>query len=137
MMKRCLLDANVLLRFMRNDDPVQSPQARDLLRQAERGEVRLVASILTFAEVFYALRASYRVARPVAAEALSQLLGTGLMEIDQERLLGAALRRVASHNVDLGDAVLAAETATTGDEVASFDQDFRRFTDVRRHDWTS
>lgn len=135
-MKRCLLNANVLLRFMRNDDPVQSPQARQLLLRAQRGEVRLACTVLTCAEVFYALRASYQVARPVAAEALLQVMASGVLEMEQQSLLVDALHRVVAHNVDLGDAVLAAQAAISGDEVATFDQDFNRFADVRRHAWT-
>jgi predicted nucleic-acid-binding protein len=136
-MKRCLLDANVLLRFLRNDDPVQSPQARSLLLRGQKGELQLAMSVLTCAEVFYALRVSYKLARPAAAEALLRLLQSGVIEVAQEQVLGAALQRVIAANVDLGDAMLAAEAAVSGEEVASFDRDFARFPDIRCHVWRS
>jgi len=134
-MKRCRLDANVLLRFMRNDDPVQSPQARSLLIRAKKGELQLAISVLTVAEVFYALRASYKLPRAMAAEALLRLLQTGAIEVEQEHLLDLALERVIAANVDFGDAMLAAEAVAAGDEVASFDKDFSRFSDVQRYVW--
>ncbi|MGI8604455.1 MAG: PIN domain-containing protein [Verrucomicrobiales bacterium] len=134
-MKRCRLDANVLLRFLRNDDPVQSPQARSLLVRAQKGEIHLAMSVLTLAEVFYALRASYKQPRRAAAAALLRLVQTGAIEIEQEQLLASALESVITANVDLGDAMLAAEAAASGDEVATFDRDFTRFPDIQRHVW--
>lgn len=136
-MKRCLLDANVILRFLRNDDPVQAPQARALLVRAQRGDVDLAVSILTLAEVFYALRTSYKLSRPAAADALVGLLRTGVLEVERQEVIAAALARVSSANVDLGDAMLAAEAAASGDEVASFDRDFNRFPEIKRHVWSN
>jgi predicted nucleic-acid-binding protein len=134
-MKRCRLDANVLLRFLRNDDPVQSPQAQSLLVRAQKGELHLAISVLTVAEVFYALRASYKQSRLVAAKALLELVQTGVIEVEHEQLLASALERVSAANVDFGDAMLAAEAAAAGDEVASFDRDFTRFPDIKMYAW--
>lgn len=83
-MDRCHLDANVLLRFLRNDDPKQSPQAGRLLKRAQDGKTALVVSVLTIAEVFYALRASYKLARAATADVLLQLLQTGVCEVERE-----------------------------------------------------
>ena len=95
----------------------------------------MAVSVLTMAEVFYALRASYKVSRPAAAELLSNLLRTGVLEIEREAILADALARTIAANVDLGDAVLAARAAASGDTIATFDQDFVRFPDVRCHQW--
>ena len=134
-MTRHLVDANVLLRFLRNDDPVQSPRAKALLALAQQGEVVLAVSVLTMAEVFYALRASYKVSRPAAAELLSQLLRANVLEIEQETIVADALARVGAANVDMGDAVLAAQAAASGDAIATFDRDFTHFPDVRCLQW--
>lgn len=135
-MPRCHVDANVLLRFLRNDDAKQSPQAGRLLSRAQQGKITLLVSALTIAEVFYALRASYKLPRAATAEVLAQLLRTGACEVEHEALLMAALERVISANVDLGDAMLAASAATSGDPVATFDGDFGRFTDIKLYAWT-
>jgi predicted nucleic acid-binding protein len=105
------------------------------MARAQRGEVVLAVSVLTMAEVFYALRTSYKFPRPAAAELLSQLLLSDVLEIEQESILADALARIKAVNVDLGDAVLAAQAAASGDSVATFDRDFRRFPDVRCHQW--
>ncbi|WP_052361421.1 PIN domain-containing protein [Geminisphaera colitermitum] len=134
-MKTWLLDANGILRFLRNDDAVQSPQSKKLLERANAGEVRLLISVLTVAEVFYALRASYKMTRPAAAQVLMRFVLTGVAEVEREDVLLDALQRVVSANVDLGDAVLAVEAVRHGEGVASFDKDFSRFTDVKRYPW--
>ena len=135
--KVCHLDANVLLRFVRNDDRVQSPQARKLLLLAQAGGIELKLSVLCVAEVFYALRASYKFSRPDAARLLGDLLHSLPATIESPQLLLAALERVGRNNVDLGDAMLAETAVDEGHMVASFDQDFNRFDDVTCYPWTS
>ncbi len=126
------LDANVILRFLRNDDPTQSPRSRHLIERAARNEVILRLSAVTVAEVFYALKTSYGVNRRAAAQALRQLLETSVFEVHElERLLDA-LARVQSLNVDFGDAYLAATAAKLGSEIASYDHDLDKFKDVVR-----
>lgn len=134
-MKRLHLDANVLLRFLRNDDSDQSPKARRLFARAERREVELAVSVLTVAEAFYAFRASYKMHRPDAAQVLGNLLQTGIFLLEKEPLVLDALGRVKAHNVDFGDAMLAAESTSEGRAIASFDSDFKRFKDVKLHSW--
>jgi predicted nucleic acid-binding protein len=132
-MKRLHLDANVVLRFLRDDDPRQSPLARKLIGEANAGKLTLALSVVTVAEIFYALRASYILPRPEIAAHLTSLLRTGVFDAEEEPRLLAALARVQAANVDFGDAWLAAIAAETGDAVATFDEDFAAFTDVKRH----
>lgn len=134
-MKSVLLDANVLLRFLRDDDVVQSPQARKLMSAAQAGKVRLLLTALTVAETFHALRTSYEMSREEAAGWLEQLMQTGVFVSDEAAIINDALRRVKAHNVDFGDAMLAAEAVASGMSVASFNNDFKKFSDVIRHDW--
>ena len=129
-MKRVHLDANVVLRFLRDDDRKQSPAARQLVLDAKEGKLILLLSVLTLAEIFYALRASYKLARPEIATLLGGLVRSGVFEIEHEVRLLDALKRVQTANVDFGDAWLAATAVETGETVASFDTDFGKFSDV-------
>lgn len=130
-MNTLLLDANVLLRFLRDDDPVQAPAARRLLIEARDGKVLLRLTTITLAEVFYVLRASYKMPRAECARLLAQVVRTGVCQVENEALVLATLARVEAANVDFGDAYLAAEAVAGGAAVASFDEDFGRFPDVR------
>lgn len=132
-MKRVHLDANVVLRFLRDDDAKQSPAARRLIGEANTGKIVLILSTVTVAEIFYALRASYKLPRPEIATLLSGLLRSGVFEAEDELRLLDALARVQTANVDFGDAWLAATAVEAGETVATFDDDFAAFADVRRY----
>lgn len=132
-MKRLHLDANVVLRFLRDDDPRQSPAARRLMAEASEGKIAPVLSIVTIAEIFYALRASYKLPRPEIATLLDGLVRSGVFEVEEEVRLLDALVRVKTANVDFGDAWLAATATAAGESVASFDEDFAKFPDVVWH----
>lgn len=132
-MKRLHLDANVVLRFLRDDDPKQSPAARRLIGEANEGKVTLILSAVTVAEIFYALRASYKLPQAEIAPLLTGLLRSGVFEAEHEPRLLDTLARVQKANVDFGDAWLAATAAEAGEAVASFDEDFRLLADVPWH----
>ena len=134
-MKQVLLDANVILRFLRNDDPAQSPLAKKLFAAANDGKVGLMLTPVTLAEVFYAFRASYKMGRKETAALLKDLLRTGILQVPGIDVLMDALSRVETANVDFGDALLAAEATASSIPVASFDIDFDKFPDARQFEW--
>ncbi len=131
MIDRYHLDANVVLRFLRNDDPKHSPAAARLFARAKAGEIQLVLSAVTIAEVFYVLARVYKHAKPEAASKLLPLVQSDLLAVTDRSTAVDALLRVSKANVDFGDAYLAATAARSGDTVASFDSDFTSFPDVR------
>ena len=132
-MKRYHLDANVILRFLRNDDPRQSAAAKRFVEAAQTDQVVLALSAVTIAEVFYALRTSYKTARPDAARILGSLLRSSAFEVEHETRVLDAVERVERLNVDFGDAYLAATAVEAGETVASFDADFKKFPDLDWH----
>jgi predicted nucleic acid-binding protein len=125
------LDANVVLRFLRNDDPKHSPAAARLFARAKAGEIQLLLSAVTIAEAFYVLARVYKHAKPEAASKLLPLVQSDLIAVADRSTAVDALLRVSKANVDFGDAYLAATAARSGNSVASFDPDFGAFPDVR------
>jgi predicted nucleic acid-binding protein len=124
------LDADVVLRFLRNDDPKQSAAAARLFASAKAGRIELALSAVTVAEVFYVLARVYKHTKAGAATLLLPLVQTDIVRVgDRARVLDA-LRRVVEAKVDFGGAYLAATAAEAGDTVASFDEDLRSFADV-------
>jgi predicted nucleic acid-binding protein len=134
-MKRVHLDANVVLRFLRDDDPKQSPSARRLIGEANDGKVTLILSAVTTAEIFYVLRASYKLPRFEIAGLMVDLVRSGVIEVEHEVRVLDALGRVQTEHVDFGDAWLAATAAEAGEPVATFDEDFAGMARVQRHGW--
>jgi predicted nucleic acid-binding protein len=127
---RCHLDANVVLRFLRNDDPKQSPAAARLFEKAKAGRVHLLLSAVTIAETFYVLVKVYGLTRTEAAGKLLPFIQSDVIAVESSSRVADALQRVARANVDFGDGYLAATAAERGDKIVSFDEDMRAFADV-------
>lgn len=130
MIPRYHLDANVVLRFLRNDDTRQSPAAARLFANAKSGKTHLAISAVTVAEVFYVLARVYKHTRAAAAEKLIPLVHSDTLEVENRKRVLDALHRVTQANVDFGDCYLASTAAERGDRIASFDRDLQAFTDI-------
>ncbi len=131
-MKHLLLDANVLVRFLVQDDAKQGPAATALLEAAERGEHRLHLDSLAVAETVYVLVGRYHRNRDDVATALLAVVQNAGVETAEAEIVADALRRFAAAKVDFADAWLAARAAQLGFGVASFDRDLDKFKDIRR-----
>ncbi|HSY43883.1 MAG TPA: PIN domain-containing protein, partial [Candidatus Acidoferrum sp.] len=73
-MKEFLLDANVLVRFLVQDDPKQGAAAGALLEKAERREITLHLDGLAVAETVYILIGRYGRSRKEVADVLLSLI---------------------------------------------------------------
>jgi predicted nucleic acid-binding protein len=124
------LDANVVLRFLRNDDPAQSPAAARLFESSKSGRATLHLSAVSLAEIFYVLVKVYGMRRPEAAAKLLPLVRSDAIEVEHRHRASNTLQRIIAANVDFGDAYLAATAREAGATVASFDRDFAAFKDV-------
>ena len=131
-MKELLLDANVIVRFLVQDDARQSPAATALLEAAERQECRLHLDGLAVAESVYVLVGHYRRNKKDVVDALLTLIQNAGVVTADDAVVTDALQRVAAVNVDFADAWLAARAAQLGHGVASFDRDLDKFRDIRR-----
>jgi len=133
-MKELLLDANVLVRFLVQDDAKQSAAATALFEKAERHEAVLHLDGLTVAETAYVLIGRYGQRRRDVVNVLLAIIQNAGVETAQREIVTDALQRYGAMNVDFPDAWLAARAAQLGHPVASFDRDFDKFKDIRRFD---
>ena len=127
-----LLEANVLVRFLVQDDPRQSAAATALLEKAERREVVLMLEAMVIAEVVYVLLGRYGRSRGEVASVLLSIIQNARVETLERDVVTDALQRFAAVNVDFSDAWMAARAAQLGHAVASFDRDFDTFKDIKR-----
>ena len=133
-MRELILDANVLVRFLVQDVPEQAKAAAKLVALAESGDLVLVVDPMIIAETVYVLTSFYKQPREAVANALlSFVQAEGVAAVDPSRLVDALLRFKRTP-VDFADAWLAAMSAGTNREVASFDRDLDRFADVKRYE---
>jgi predicted nucleic-acid-binding protein len=129
--KRRLIDTNLVVRYLVQDHEKHAKAAGRLFEACDRGDVVIVVLPAVLAECVFVLESFYERARGDIASALDRLISSPGVEIDDASIHLDALGRYASTNVHFVDCLIAATAAAEKMPVASFDQDFRRFTDVR------
>ncbi len=127
MPRRAILDSNVVLRYLLGDDPKQSREAKDLIEKAPGDTLYLSAIIL--AEVTWTLRSHFIVPRDLISTAIQRVLAQP--SISADATTREAVVRYANTNVDFIDCALAAASAETGLWIATYDKDYRKFSDVK------
>lgn len=115
------LDANVLVRYLVQDDPEQSDLASALidgLSEAEPGYLSLVAVV----ETYRVLRTAYRVPAAQCADLLDGLLDAREIRIDQAAIVRSSVR-ASRAGLDFADAVIAELGRSAGcDYTVTFDE---------------
>jgi predicted nucleic acid-binding protein len=128
-----LADANVFLRFLRNDHTEHSPAAKKLMEEAAAGTVILRVPEIVVADSFYALTAPMmKIPRATAARQLSALLQQPGIYIENRRRVFDILGLCETRNIDYGDAALIVAAQDTAQElpILSYDQDFRKVPEI-------
>jgi predicted nucleic-acid-binding protein len=128
--KRRLVDTNLIVRYLVQDHEKHAKAAGKLFDACDRGDVVIVVSPAVLAECVFVLESFYEHPRGDIASALGRLISSPGVEIDAAIHLDA-LDRYRKTKVHFVDCLIAATAATEDMPVASFDQDFRKFTDIR------
>jgi len=128
--KRRLVDTNLIVRYLVQDHEKHAKAAGKLFEACDRGNVVIVVLPAVLAECVFVLESFYEHPRGDIASALGRLISSPGVEIDAAIHLDA-LDRYRKTTVHFVDCLIAATAATENIPVASFDRDFRKFTDVR------
>jgi predicted nucleic-acid-binding protein len=129
--KRRLVDTNLIVRHLVQDHEKHAKAAGRLFDACDRGDVVIVVLPAVLAECVFVLEFFYEHPRGDIASALGRLISSPCVEIDGAAIHLDALDRYRKTKVHFVDCLIAATAATENMPVASFDQDFRKFTDVR------
>jgi predicted nucleic-acid-binding protein len=113
------VDANVVVRFLAEDDKAQTDRAEAVLR---RGAVLVPKTVLLEAE--WVLRAAYGIASGGIAAAFRRLLGLPGVTAEDPSAVARALAWY-EHGLDFADALHLASSAGAG-RFATFDRSFAR-----------
>jgi predicted nucleic acid-binding protein len=125
-----LLDANIIIRLLRNDHAVHSVKATALFKRAATGEIALEITAVTAAEVVYVFQSLYKAERARTADAVLRVLGLPGVSDAHAPWLASALELYRDTHVDAPDCFLAAQAKHAGKSMVSFDRDFKKFPDV-------
>ena len=110
------VDTNVIVRYLLNDDPVQSIAAKAVVRQ---GRVFVVTTVLL--ETEWVLRSAYRCGPTQVASAFRAFVGLPGITVEDAGAVAQALDWM-EHGMDFADALHLAQ-ATGCDEFLTFDRD--------------
>lgn len=122
------LDANVLVRYLTDDDPVQSPKAVRLFEEdLSLDEPGFVAAVV-LAEVVWVLRRRYKQSRSEIAATVQELLGIDRLVLEHPQAVAGAVLATMQDNVDFTDALIAGIGAGAGcGHTFTFDRRASRF----------
>lgn len=113
------VDTNVVVRFLVNDDPEQSPRALALMR---RNEILIGATVLL--ETEWVLRGAYKLPRDRLRDLLVALLGLPNVRLSQPAQIAKAIT-LFSEGMDFADA-LHLSVSDEADSFVTFDTGFVR-----------
>ena len=113
------------------DHEKHAKAAGKLFDACDRGDVVIVVLPAVLAECVFVLESFYEHPRGDIASTLGRLISSPGVEIDGTAIHLEALDRYRTTKVHFVDCLIAATASTENMPVASFDQDFRKFNDVR------
>lgn len=127
-MVRKLLDANVVIRYLVNDDGAKAERFRQLLK---RNDLELLLNDVIVAEIVWVLESYYQISKKEIIEKLQALLAVPVVKANVV-LITRALDLFAKHNVDYVDAYIASVAQGDAIEVISYDRDLDKLPATKR-----
>jgi predicted nucleic-acid-binding protein len=117
------LDANILIRYLAQDDPVQSPQAADIIERRLTSANEGFVSIVAMVETVWVLERSYKLTDRQIASAVERLLQADVLVIENEQEVFTAMIALKEGTGSFADALIAALGVKAGcSQTLSFDR---------------
>ena len=110
-----LFDANMILRYLMNDNESMAEQAERYLNQYD---VWVTTEVI--AEVVYVLKKVYAADRDTIADSTHDFLN--LVDCHEHDVVDMALQTYKSYNLDFVDCMLYAYNCIDGAQIATFDK---------------
>jgi len=101
------LDTNVLIRFLLNDEPVQSDKVHNLFLNAQKREERLFVGQLTLLETVWVLGSRYGFSRENLLSSLKKLFALPVLVFEKAEMLEEFAETASTSSVDLSDLLIA------------------------------
>lgn len=130
------LDTNILIRYIVQDDPVQSPLVSQFLKRKCTEKNPCYIGHIVLCEVVWVLESAYGYSREQVAETLKLILETRHFCVEEPGSAWSALKAYRARGVDFSDALLGetnqlhgCETTVTLDKKASKTDTFKLLTE--------
>ena len=102
------LDTNVLVRYVTQDDPVQSPRANALVERRLTGDDPGFISAVAMAELAWVLQRAYGYSSIEIAAAIERILQTRTFAVESEAEVFTAMTALREGNASFTDALIGA-----------------------------
>jgi predicted nucleic-acid-binding protein len=110
------LDTNVLVRYLVQDDPVQSKKANALIDRSAAQDAAMFINHVVMCELAWVLERGYGYARADLAELIEKILLARQFEIEKKDLVWAALADFSTSRADFADCLIGVTNVTAGCE---------------------
>jgi len=126
------LDTNVIVRYLTQDDPVQSRRATEIIERRLTPESPGFLCIVTMVEIVWVLDRAYGLKAEEIAGALERMLQTDVLFIENEQEVFTATIALKERRGTFADALIAALGAKAGCQHSlTFDQKALRLSGFR------
>ncbi len=117
------LDTNVLVRYLAQDDPIQSAKANEIMERRLSVARPGFISVVTMVETVWVLERAYDLGKHAIVAALERMLQTDVLVIENEQEVFNAMIALKERRGSFSDAVIAALGAKAGGSYTlTFDQ---------------
>jgi predicted nucleic-acid-binding protein len=117
------LDTNVLVRYLTQDDPTQSPRATELIERRLTEDNPGFISVVAMTETVWVLERAYRLSNVRIAEVIERLLQTAVLVVENEAEVFAAMTVLQEGSGSFADALIGELGDRAGCSVTlTFDQ---------------
>lgn len=102
------LDTNVLVRYLAQDDPLQSPKATAIIERQLTDENPGFVSIVAMVETAWVLDRAYGLSGAAIASAIERMLQVDVLAVENEQEVFTAMVALRSGQGSFSDALVAA-----------------------------
>jgi predicted nucleic-acid-binding protein len=102
------LDTNILVRYLTQDDPIQSPKAREIIERRLTEEKPGFVSIVAMVETVGVLERAYRLTPREIVGAIERMLQTDVLVVQNEQEVFTAIIALKDGQGSFADGLIAA-----------------------------
>ena len=108
------LDTNILVRYVAQDDPIQSPKATEIIERRLTEDKPGFVSIVAMVETVWVLERAYGLSAREIAGAIERVLQTDVLVVENEQEVFTAMIALKEGQGSFADAIIAALGASRG-----------------------
>jgi predicted nucleic-acid-binding protein len=101
------LDTNILIRYLTQDDPVQSPKATQIIERRLSPTNMGFVSVVTIAEIAWVLDRAYGLSNGEIAAVIERMLQVEVLAVENEQEVFAAMMALKQGRGAFADALIA------------------------------